>query len=189
MSFIFNKIDAKNNLKELINRFKVNYEFYNNSKYNESECRLEFIDEFLKDFGWDVQNSNGKSPNLKEVVVESYEQELGKPDYTMTFNGISTFFVEAKKPAVNILDNSDCSFQTRRYGWSAKHRISILTNFKELLIYDCSDMPKSNDPTSKNLIAKYNYLEYFDKYDEIYELISKEIVYNGKFEEKFKSFS
>ena len=33
MSFIFNKIDAKNNLKELINRFKVNYEFYNNSKY------------------------------------------------------------------------------------------------------------------------------------------------------------
>ena len=189
MSFIFNKIDAKNNLKELINRFKVNYEFYNNSKYNESECRLEFIDEFLKDFGWDVQNSNGKSPNLKEVVVESYEQELGKPDYTMTFNGISTFFVEAKKPAVNILDNSDCSFQTRRYGWSAKHRISILTNFKELLIYDCSDMPKSNDSTSKNLIAKYNYLEYFDKYDEIYELISKEIVYNGKFEEKFKSFS
>lgn len=189
MSFIFNKIDAKNNLKELINRFKVNYEFYNNSKYNESECRLEFIDEFLKDFGWDVQNSNGKSPNLKEVVVESYEQELGKPDYTMTFNGISTFFVEAKKPAVNILDNSDCSFQTRRYGWSAKHRISILTNFKELLIYDCSDMPKSNDPTSKNLIAKYNYLEYFDKYDEIYELISKEIVYDGKFEEKFKSFS
>lgn len=189
MSFIFNKIDAKNNLKELINKFKVNYEFYNNSKYNESECRLEFIDEFLKDFGWDVQNSNGKSPNLKEVVVESYEQELGKPDYTMTFNGISTFFVEAKKPAVNILDNSDCSFQTRRYGWSAKHRISILTNFKELLIYDCSDMPKSNDPTSKNLIAKYNYLEYFDKYDEIYELISKEIVYNGKFEEKFKSFS
>ena len=189
MSFIFHKIDAKNNLKELINRFKVNYEFYNNSKYNESECRLEFIDEFLKDFGWDVQNSNGKSPNLKEVVVESYEQELGKTDYTMTFNGISTFFVEAKKPAVNILDNSDCSFQTRRYGWSAKHRISILTNFKELLIYDCSDMPKSNDPTSKNLIAKYNYLEYFDKYDEICELISKEIVYNGKFEEKFKSFS
>lgn len=189
MSFIFNKIDAKNNLKELINRFKVNYEFYNNSKYNESECRLEFIDGFLKDFGWDVQNSNGKSPNLKEVVVESYEQELGKPDYTMTFNGISTFFVEAKKPAVNILDNSDCSFQARRYGWSAKHRISILTNFKDLLIYDCSDMPKSNDSTSKNLIAKYNYLEYFDKYDEIYELISKEIVYNGKFEEKFKSFS
>ncbi|MBD8923185.1 restriction endonuclease subunit M [bacterium] len=189
MSFIFNKIDAKNNLKELINRFKVNYEFYNNSKYNESECRLEFIDGFLKDFGWDVQNSNGKSPNLKEVVVESYEQELGKPDYTMTFNGISTFFVEAKKPAVNILDNSDCSFQARRYGWSAKHRISILTNFKDLLIYDCSDMPKSNDSTSKNLIAKYNYLEYFNKYDEIYELISKEIVYNGKFEEKFKSFS
>ena len=189
MSFIFTKNDAKNHLKELISRFKNNYEFYNNSKYNESECRLEFIDGFLKDFGWDVQNLNGKSPNLKEVVVESYEQELGKPDYTMTFNGLSTFFVEAKKPSVNILENIDCSFQARRYGWSAKHKISVLTNFKDLLIYDCSDMPKSNDFTNKNLIAKYNYLEYFDKYDEIYELISKENVYNGKFEEKFKSFS
>ena len=189
MSFIFNKTDAKNNLKSLINRFKDSDEFYNNPKYNESECRLEFIDEFLKDFGWDVQNSNGKSPNLKEVVVESYEQELGKPDYTMTFNGLSTFFVEAKKPAVNILENVDCSFQARRYGWSAKHKISVLTNFKDLLIYDCSDMPRSKDSTSKNLIAKYNYLEYLDKYDEIYELISKEVVYNGKFEEKFKSFS
>ena len=189
MSFNFNKNDAKNHLKELMNRFKNNYEFYNNSKYNESECRLEFIDGFLKDFGWDVQNSNGKSPNLKEVVVESYEQDLGKPDYTMTFNGVSTFFVEAKKPSVNILENIDCSFQARRYGWSAKHKISVLTNFKDLLIYDCSDIPKSDDPTNKNLIAKFNYLEYFDKYDEIYELISKEIVYNGKFEEKFKSFS
>lgn len=49
-------------------------------------------------------------------------------------------------------------------------------------------MPKSNDPTSKNLVLNI-VLEYFDKYDEIYELISKEIVYNGKFEEKFKSFS
>ena len=189
MSFIFNKSDAKNHLKELVNRFGENYEFYNNSKYNESECRLEFIDGLLKDFGWDVQNSNGKSPNLKEVVVESYEQELGKPDYTMTFNGLSTFFVEAKKPAVNILENIDCSFQARRYGWSAKHKISVLTNFKDLLIYDCSDMPKSDDPTNKNLIAKFNYLEYFDKYDEIYQLISKEIVYNGKFEKRFKNFS
>lgn len=189
MSFNFNKNDAKNHLKELMNRFKNNYEFYNNSKYNESECRLEFIDGFLKDFGWDVQNSNGKSPNLKEVVVESYEQDLGKPDYTMTFNGLSTFFVEAKKPSVNILENIDCSFQARRYGWSAKHKISVLTNFKDLLIYDCSDIPKSDDPTNKNLIAKFNYLEYFDKYDEIYELISKENVYNGKFEEKFNSFS
>ena len=79
MSFNFSKVSAKNNLKELINRFKNNYEFY-----NESECRLEFIDGLLKVFGWDVQNSNGKSPNLKEVVVESYEQELGKSDYTMT---------------------------------------------------------------------------------------------------------
>ena len=84
MSFNFSKVSAKNNLKELINRFKNNYEFCNNSKYNESECRLEFIDGLLKVFGWDVQNSNGKSPNLKEVVVESYEQELGKSDYTMT---------------------------------------------------------------------------------------------------------
>jgi type I restriction-modification system DNA methylase subunit len=185
MTKTFNIKTAKIELVLLINRYKDNHEQYIKSNFNESECRIEFIDKLLELFGWDVQNNSGKKPQFKEVLVESYEQDLGKPDYTMTLNGKSTFFVEAKKPYVDITRDNSCCFQARRYGWSAKHKIVVLTNFENLLIYDTTSMPYVNDKVTNNLIAKYNFSEYSEKYDEIYAYISKENIYNGNFEKIF----
>ena len=187
MSKQFCKEEVKEKLKTLIDRYSENHDYYISSNFNESECRLEFIDKLLEYFGWDVQNNSGKKPQYKEVLVESYEQELGKPDYTMTLNGKSVFFVEAKKPHVNILMDKDCCFQARRYGWSAKHKIVLLTNFEDLVIYDSTFMPKIDDNTNSNLVGKYHYTDYLDKYDEIYSLISREIVYDGTFDKKFEN--
>lgn len=181
----FNKEEAIENLKVLLDRYSENHDHYISSNYNESECRLEFIDKLLEYFGWDVQNNSGKKPQNKEVLVESYEQDLGKPDYTMTLNGKSVFFVEAKKPHVNILTDKSCCFQAKRYGWSAKHKMVLLTNFEDLIIYDSSVMPTFDDNTNSNLIGRYHYTDYLSKYDEIYSLISKEIVYDGTFDKKF----
>lgn len=186
MSRQFNKEEAKKGLKSLIDRYSENHEHYISSNFNESECRLEFIDKLLEYFGWDVQNNSGKKPQYKEVLVESYEQDLGKPDYTMTLNGKSIFFVEAKKPHVNILLEKSCCFQARRYGWSAKHKIVILTNFEDFVIYDSTFMPKFDDNTNSNLIGRYHYTDYLNKYDEIYSLISQETVYDGTYDKKFE---
>ena len=187
MSRQFNKEEAKIKLQTIVDRYSENHNHYISSNYNESECRLEFIDKLLEYFGWDVQNNSGKKPQYKEVLVESYEQELGKPDYTMTLNGKSMFFVEAKKPHINIITEKTCCFQARRYGWSAKHKIVILTNFEDLVIYDSSYMPKYDDNTNSNLIGKYHYTDYLNKYDEIYSLISKEVVYDGIFDKNFEN--
>lgn len=187
MSKQFCKEEAKKELKSLIDRYSENHNHYISSNFNESECRLEFIDKLLEYFGWDVQNNSGKKPQNKEVFVESYEQDLGKPDYTMTLNGKSVFFVEAKKPHVNILVEKSCCFQARRYGWSAKHKIVLLTNFEDLVIYDSTFMPKFDDNTNSNLIGRYHYTDYLNKYDEIYSLISRETVYDGTFDKKFES--
>lgn len=187
MSRQFCKEKAKKELKSLIDRYSENHDHYISSNFNESECRLEFIDKLLEYLGWDVQNNSGKKPQHKEVLVESYEQDLGKPDYTMTLNGKSVFFVEAKKPHVNILVEKSCCFQARRYGWSAKHKIVLLTNFEDLVIYDSTFMPKYDDNTNSNLIGRYHYTDYLNKYDEIYSLISRETVYDGTFDKKFES--
>jgi hypothetical protein len=48
------------------------------------------------------------------------------------------FFVEAKKPSVFIKDDITPAYQVRRYGWSAKLPISIITDFEEFAIYDCT---------------------------------------------------
>lgn len=45
--------------------------------------------------------------------------------------GSQKFFVEAKKPSVYIKGDVQPAFQLRRYAWSAKLPLSILTDFEE----------------------------------------------------------
>ena len=59
------------------------------------------------------------------------------------------------------------------------------------MIYDVTNKPQDGDAATVSLYRKYHYLEYLKKYEEIYELISRESVYTGKYdeyvEEKFPS--
>jgi len=67
------------------------------------------------------------------------------PDYCFRIGGTRKFFLEAKKPSVNIKEDTHPSYQLRRYAWSAKVRLNILTNFEEFAVYDCRvklDMPE-----------------------------------------------
>ena len=124
----------KDELQRLITQYQRNANTYRNSKeYNEQDCRDEFISPLLECLGWDVHNKNGVAPQYKEVVVEKYSNEKERPDYTLTLNGVSKMFVEAKKPAVDIKVEIAPAIQTRSYGWNAKHKLSVLTNFEDLL--------------------------------------------------------
>lgn len=174
----------KDDLLRLITQYQRSAEFYRNAKkFNEQDCRDEFISPLLECFGWDVHNKKGTLPQYKEVVVEQFSNKGERPDYTLTLNGVSKIFVEAKKPAVNITEDSAPALQTRRYGWNAKHKLSILTNFENMMIYDVTNEPKDGDSVTVSLYRKYNYLDYLEKYAEICKLISRNSVYSGKFDE------
>ena len=41
---------------ELIERFNRNLEAYRQGKYNETQVRLEFINPFFEELGWDIAN-------------------------------------------------------------------------------------------------------------------------------------
>ena len=171
-------------LLRLVTQYQKNAKVYRNAKYyNEQNCRDEFISPLLECFGWDVHNKRGTQPQYKEVVVEQFSNRGERPDYTLTLNGVSKIFVEAKKPSVNISTYSAPAIQARRYGWNAKHKLSVLTNFEEMLIYDVTNKPEEMDSANVSLYRKYHYLEYVKKFSEIYSLISKESVYSGKFDE------
>ncbi|AKA72307.1 Eco57I restriction-modification methylase domain-containing protein [Clostridium scatologenes] len=170
-------------VEELVYRFSKDIEYYKNaSLYNEHNCRTEFIDPFLKLLGWDISNRQGKSPQFREVITENYSAETGRPDYSMTLNGVIKFHTEAKKPSVSIETDNSPAFQTRRYGWSSNLRISVLTNFECLIIYDTTIPPKNSDNSNVGAIRKYHYTEYINKFQEISDLISKESIYTGEFE-------
>lgn len=174
-------------LEQLVKNFKKNYLFMKDTKnkYNEHSTRVEYIDPFFELLGWDVSNTLGKKPSLRDVIPESYTTATLRPDYKFSVNGISKFFLEAKKPSVNITTDLNAIFQTRSYGWSQKHYISVLTNFEYLLIFDATVAPTVSDNEKTGLLKIYHYEEYISKWDEITELLSYENVRNGIIEKEF----
>lgn len=178
------KMNKLEELKKLIEHFDSNLEFYKDSKraYNEHSCRIEFIDPFLKILGWDVANEKGVAPQYREVIAENYSTNSDRPDYTMTLRGVAKFFVEAKKPAVDITTAIKPAIQTRRYGWNANHKMAVLTNFEFLAIYDTCHFPEEDDSCTVARYRLYHYTEYAEKFSEIERLISRDVVYSGAFD-------
>jgi len=178
-------VKAVEALKQLVARFADNIKDYKKDSYNEHSCRDEFINPFLEILGWDVQNKKGLSLQYREVVAEYHASSSDRPDYCLTLRGVSKFFVEAKKPHVDISKENSPAIQARKYGWNAKHKIAVLTNFEYFIIYDTTHVPDENDNCSVSRYRIYNYTEYVDKIDEILRLVSRESVYNGEFDRYF----
>ena len=162
-----------NDLQTLIKRFDANLVYYKDLKnsYNEHSCRIEYIDPLLYIFGWDVANTKGLAPQYREVIAENYSTQTDRPDYTLTLRGVPKFFVEAKKPAVDISRTPDSAKQARKYGWNANHKIVVLTNFEYLVIYDTTHVPQDDDGCTVARYRIYHYSEYIAKFDEIVSLI------------------
>ena len=172
-------------INELVERFRNNFDSYKNSNYNETQVRREFIDPFFEALGWDVSNKNNSAEAYKDVVHE-YSQKtkdnIQAPDYLFKYGGLRKFFVEAKKPSVNLKDDPNPAFQVRRYAWSAKLTLSVLTDFEEFIVYDCRIKPKISDKPSVGRIFYYTFEDYITKWDEIYSIFSKEAVLKGSFD-------
>ncbi len=80
---------------------------------------------------------------------------------------------------MNLFDGKAAAFQVRRYAWSAKLPLSVLTDFEELAIYDCHFRPVKDDKASTARSLYMTYEEYPDRWDEIASLFSKEAILSG----------
>ncbi len=177
-------------IRSLVHSFKQNEHIYctSSSKYNETQVRTEFITPLLEAFGWDVYNTSAQSLDLREVIeeaaVEVGEEKLSKkPDYELRVARQRKFFVEAKKPSLNIEKDKAASFQVRRYGFSASLPVSVLTNFRQLAIYDCFHVPREEDEAHVARVHIYSYEEFEARFDELYEQLSRDSIYSGLFDE------
>ena len=136
---------------DLVKRFSSQHDAYRSGRYNEAQARIEFIDPLFALLGWDMANKQGYAEAYKEVVHEDSlldERAVKAPDYCFRIGSTRKFFVEAKKPAVNIKDDISPAYQLRRYAWSAKLPLSILTDFEEFSVYDCRSKPDKADKAS-----------------------------------------
>jgi len=173
-------------INKLIEKYKSNREYYLTSKYNETLLRSDFLDPLFELLDWDIKNNAGKPTNEREVILEealkaNASEHSKKPDYTFRLFSERKFFLEAKKPCVSIESNNESAKQVRRYGFTAKLKISVLSNFEYLIIYDTSVKVEKDDTHHKALIKKYHYTEYVETFEEISKLLGKNAVYSGAF--------
>lgn len=170
---------------ELIERFERNRNSYRSEQYNEARLRIEFLNPFFEALGWDINNKQGYAETYKDVVYEDAIKVGGAtkaPDYCFRIGGTRKFFVEAKKPAINLKDASEPAFQLRRYAWSAKLPLSILTDFEEFAIYDCRVKPDRDDRAATARILYFPYTDYPQHWDEIAAIFSREAILKGSFD-------
>lgn len=172
-------------IRTLVSRFAENRDVYCSSQYNETQLRREFLDPFFKALGWDIDNEQGYAETYKDVVHEDAIKVGGAtkaPDYAFRIGGTRKFFVEAKRPSVGIKDDIDAAYQLRRYAWSSKLPLSILTDFEEFAVYDSRVRPNKDDKASTARTFYFTYDEYEEKWDEIAGIFSREAILKGSFD-------
>ncbi len=172
-------------INELVQRFDDNRASYLAGQYNETQLRREFLDPFFEALGWDVFNKQGYAEAYKDVIHEDAIKVGGgtrAPDYAFRTGGARKFFVEAKKPSVNIKDDISPAFQLRRYAWSARLPLSILTDFEEFAVYDCRGKPDRSDKVSSGRLMLLTYRDYTGHWDDIAAVFSREAVLKGSFD-------
>ncbi len=169
-------MNAPDDLYRLVERFDQNRDAYKSGRYNETQSRVEFIDPLFELLGWDINNRGGAPEAYKDIVHEDAIKVGGAhkaPDYGFRVGGVRKFFVEAKKPSVNLRDDIGPAFQLRRYAWSAKLPVSILTDFEEFAVYDTRVTPDKKDAAATARLQIHSFEQYPDAWDEIAGVFSK----------------
>lgn len=169
-------------LGKLVEGFRQNIKELKNTDYDESNVRVDFIDKFFEILGWDVRNDEGATQEFREVIREDTVEVAGKPkapDYGFMIGGKKIFFVEAKKPSIDIKDAIEPAYQVRRYGYSAKLPISVLTDFEQLAIYDTRIKPHKNDKAGVARVFYCHFEDYEKNFETICGVLSKEAIKKG----------
>jgi len=176
---------GKDAVAKLCKYFATNQQSFLATGVKEAHVRQSLIDPFFEALGWDVRNDFMAAPQYREVIPEDsldVEGHQKAPDYTFRVGTLAKFYVEAKKCGVNINADAAPAYQLRRYGFSAKLPLSILTDFEELSVYDCASRPRPSDKASHARSLYMGFKEYPDKWQEIWDVFSRESVWSGSFD-------
>lgn len=185
-------MEKKRQIADLVARFNKDFDYFKSDRYNETLLRSDFLDPLFEILGWDLKNTKGKNTSEREVLLEeplkaNALSNTKKPDYTFRLFSERKFFLEAKKPHVKIEMEAAPARQVRRYGYSAGLRISVLSNFEYLNIYDTTIPVDENDSAEKGLIRSFHFTEFEENFDEINSLLGHQAVYTGAFDKVWES--
>ena len=161
-------------VRQLVERFEREQSRFLQPGYNEAQLREQFVNPFFRALGWDLG---------EEVLHEARLRSGGSvkhPDYTFLAGNRRAFYVETKKPAIDIGNSVEPAEQLRSYGWSGDTALGILTNFAEFAIYDCRIEPKQGDSPAEARVRILTCQQYLEEWDWLCAALSPEAVRQGK---------
>ena len=178
---------AQKDLAKLLSDYEIHREQYAHKSYDEHQFCTQVLNKFFKILGWDVENVANHSEYYCEIILQyrlKGKNSTTFPDYAFGFPAKTNpkFFVEAKTPATIIKQDKGAAHQTRRYGNSATLAISVLTNFEEFAVYDCSRKSKENEAASFARIEYFTYKDYLTQFDFLWDTFSTEGIKTGFFD-------
>ncbi len=179
-------MELKDKLAELVGRFLNDRK---NGKLNDAseETIRAWINELLSLFGWDVRDTHQV---LQERTLDKSKREKLKsigssnirPDYTFVNGNVPLSFLDAKSLDVNIAEDKDAAFQIRSYGWSIGATFSIVTNFRQLAVYECHTMPRIEDAPSIARVRLYSCEEFADNQEMLERFLNRNNIVNGQYD-------
>lgn len=165
---------------ELVEAFRDQKTLIKQGAIKEHAIRKTFIDPVLQELGWLISPGLGR---LGGDVVEEDSQlvdgRMKAPDYGFYVDRRLKFYLEAKKPSVNLDTSQKAAYQIRNYCWNAGLPRGIVTDFEEWAIYDCNYAP---DPEDSSKVARVDYFTYEDlavKWGWLHEQFSRQAVEAG----------
>ncbi len=176
----------KQKLANLVSDFATSLNDGNLDDASEATLRS-WIDQLLPIFGWDPKNTNEVRQertldNTESKRLESIQSRHKRPDYTLVNGNKPLVYIDAKSLNVDIYNDKNAAFQIRSYGWSSGMAFSIITNFKEMAIYDCHYKPSISDSAKHARIIYLKYDEYVEKFHTLINFLEHDHVVRKSYE-------
>ena len=165
-----------------VTQFMADQDRDRSADFKELALRTEFLNPLLEELGWDPTNRQGGTYSERNVVHEdavTIDGTMKAPDYGFVVDGRRRFFIEAKRPAVNIAEGRGAAFQIRRYCWSADLPYGMVTDFEEFAIYDCRAMPNKSDSAKVGRLVYFTCNELADNWHLLVGMFGKANVTSG----------
>jgi Alw26I/Eco31I/Esp3I family type II restriction m6 adenine DNA methyltransferase len=169
---------------ELVKKFQTSSAAYIDNGYDELNLRLEYLDPFFEALGWDVRNTAGAAPHLKDVRVENPTASgdgsgRKRADYVFRINGLDRLVCEAKKFPEDLAKHY---FQIQNYAFNLRLWVGVLTNFERLDVFVVGGKPDKKNPFSPVTGWSIHCSEFTGRSEDIWNLLSRPAIEKGSLE-------
>ncbi|MDP3725757.1 MAG: hypothetical protein Q8R36_00995, partial [bacterium] len=157
------KTEAKKKIQDLVEKYESVKKTGQIRSYSEDDTITGFVLPLFTILGWDISNK-------EEVSAQEHIKGVGRSDRTFKINGITQFYLEAKKLSAD-LDDEKFTTQAINYSWNKGVTYAILTDFEAVKVFNAERINKID--LIDKLIFEIPYTKFIGDFDRLW-LLSKE---------------